>query len=145
MGQLHPWALRGLPSSTRPREGYTLVLDSTAWLHEDGHQQGVAVGYTRKGLKPCHRPLVAALAEPKMIAGYALRSGNTADANGAAEFLRATVRRLPSQVRGGLIRGDADFGDENVQQAAEALGVKFIFVRNSRTCCPRSRKLKIRC
>ena len=38
------------------------------------------------------------------------------------------MRRLPSQVRGGLIRADADFGDENVQQAAEALGVKFIFV-----------------
>jgi hypothetical protein len=128
LSHLHAWALRGLPSSARPREGYTLDLDSTTWLHEDGHQQGVAIGYTRKGLKPCHRPLVAALAEAKMIAGYALRSGNTADTNGAAEFLRTTVRRLPSQVRVGLIRGDAGFGDESVQQAVEELGAKFIFV-----------------
>jgi Transposase DDE domain group 1 len=125
---LHAWALRGLPSSARPREGYTLDLDSWALLHEDGHQEGVAVGFTRKGLKPCHRPLIAALAEPKMIAGYALRSGNTACVNGAAEFLRATVRRLPAQVRVGLVRGDSGFGDASVQEAAESLGCKFIFV-----------------
>lgn len=125
---LHAWALRSLPSSARPREGYTLDLDSWALLHEDGHQEGVTVGFTRQGLKPCHRPLIAALAEPKMIAGYALRSGNTACVNGAAEFLRASVRRLPAQVRVGLIRGDSGFGDASVQDAAEELGCKFIFV-----------------
>jgi len=125
---LHAWALRSLPSSARPREGYTLDLDSWALLHEDGHQEGVAVGYTRQGLKPCHRPLLAALAEPKMIAGYALRSGHTGCVNGAAEFLRQTVRRLPAQVRVGLVRGDSGFGDPSVQDAAEELGCQFIFV-----------------
>jgi len=128
LAALHAWALRGLPSSARPSEGYTLDLDSWALLHEDGHQQGVAVGYTRQGLKPCHRPLIAALAETKMIAGYALRSGNTACVNGAAEFLRQTLRRLPAQVRVGLVRGDSGFGDAGVQEAAEQLGLKFIFV-----------------
>lgn len=128
LARLHSWALRGLPSSARPSEGYTLDLDSWALLHEDGHQDGVAVGYTRKGIKPCHRPLIAALAEPKMIANYALRSGNTACANGAAEFLRATVQRLPAQVRVGLVRGDSGFGDASMQDAAEELGLKFIFV-----------------
>ena len=125
---LHAWALRGLPSSARPREGYTLDLDSWALLHEDGHQQGVATGYTRRGLKPCHRPLIAALAEPKMIAGYALRSGNTACVNGAAEFLRATLARLPAHVRVGLVRGDSGFGDADMQDTAEELGLDFIFV-----------------
>lgn len=125
---LHAWALRGLPSSARPREGYTLDLDSWALLHEDGHQQGVATGYTRRGLKPCHRPLIAALAEPKMIAGYALRSGNTACVNGAAEFLRATLARLPAQVRVGLVRGDSGFGAADMQDTAEELGLDFIFV-----------------
>jgi hypothetical protein len=128
LAQLHGWALRGLPSSARPQEGYTLDLDSTAWLHEDGHQDGVAIGYTRKGLKPCHRPLIAALAEPKMIAGYALRSGNTACSNGASEFLRSTLRRLPAHVRVGLIRGDSGFGDARTQATAEELGLRFIFV-----------------
>ena len=36
--------------------GSTLDLDSTALLHEDGHQEGVRVGHTRAGLKPCLHP-----------------------------------------------------------------------------------------
>jgi len=128
LARLHGWALGSLPSSTSPREGYTLDLDSWALLHEDGHQQGVAAGYTRKGIKPCHRPLIAALAEPKMIAGYALRSGNTQCVNGAAEFLHQTLQRLPSHVRVGLIRGDSGFGDASMQEAVEQLGCRFIFV-----------------
>ena len=88
----------------------------------------MATGYTRRGLKPCHRPLIAALAAPKMIAGYALRSGNTACVNGAAEFLCATLARLPAQVRVGLVRGDSGFGDVAMQDTAEALGLHFIFV-----------------
>src|SRR5205085_10623623 len=51
MARLHPWAVSGLPSL---KEGYTLDVDSWSLLHEDGHQEGVATGYTRQGLKPCH-------------------------------------------------------------------------------------------
>jgi len=38
------------------REGYSLDLETTALRREDGKQQGVKVGYTRKGLKPCLHP-----------------------------------------------------------------------------------------
>jgi hypothetical protein len=38
--------------------GYSLDLDSTRLLHEDGHQEGVTVGYTRLGNKPCLHPLL---------------------------------------------------------------------------------------
>jgi hypothetical protein len=123
--RLHRQAVYSLPSL---REGYTLDLDSWSLLHEDGHQQGVAVGYTRHGLKPCHRPLIAALAEAKMVAGYWLRRGDSACVNGAAEFLRQTVRGMPAHIRIGLLRGDAGFGHASVQEAAEALGLKFILV-----------------
>lgn len=48
-------------------------------------------------------------------------------------------RSLPSQVRVGLVRGDAGFGDARVQEAAEALRLKFIFVarltQNVQTLC----------
>src|SRR5439155_25180035 len=47
LAQLHSRAVFVLPSR---REGYTLDLDSWALLHEDGHQEGVAVGFTRRGL-----------------------------------------------------------------------------------------------
>jgi len=122
---LHREAVYRLPSE---RAGYTLDLDSWALLHEDGHQEGVVVGYTRQGLKPCHRPLIAGLAEAKLIANYWLRPGNTACVNGAAEFLRQTVTTLPHHIRLGLVRGDAGFGDARVQDACETLGLKFIFV-----------------
>ena len=122
---LHREAMHRLPSE---RAGYTLDLDSWALLHEDGHQEGVAVGYTRRGLKPCHRPLIAGLAEAKVIANYWLRPGNTACVNGAAEFLRQTVTTLPQHIRIGLVRGDAGFGDASVQNACVDLGLHFIFV-----------------
>jgi len=122
---LHRQAVGSLPSL---QDGYTLDLDSWSLLHEDGHQQGVAVGYTRQGLKPCHRPLIAALAESKLIANYWLRRGDSPCANGAAEFLRQTVQGLPAHIRIKLVRGDAGFGEAGVQDMAQALGLKFIFV-----------------
>lgn len=125
MARLYPWAMESLPSL---KDGYTLDLDSWALLHEDGHQDGVAIGYTKRGLKPCHRPLIAALAESKVIANYWLRQGNTACVNGAAEFLRATVAGLPSHIRLGLVRADGGFGQESFLGAAEALGLKYVVV-----------------
>lgn len=122
---LHSWAMHSLPSL---REGYTLDLDSWSLLHEDGHQEGVKAGYTRQGIKPCHRPLIAALAETRLIANYWLRSGNTACVNGAAQFLRTTVAGLPSQVRLGLVRADSGFGHESFMGAAGELGLNFIVV-----------------
>lgn len=122
---LHQQAVYRLPSL---KTGYTLDLDSWSLLHEDGHQQGVAVGYTRQGLKPCQRPLIAALAEGKLIANYWLRRGDSACANGAAEFLRQTVTRMPSHIRIGLLRGDAGFGHDSVMAMAEELRLKFILV-----------------
>lgn len=125
LNRLHRQAVGSLPTL---KTGYTLDLDSWALLHEDGHQEGVAVGYTRQGLKPCHRPLLAGLAEAKMMANYWLRRGDSACVNGAAEFLRQTVTSLPAHIRIGMVRGDSGFGDASVQAMAEQLGLKFIFV-----------------
>ena len=61
----------------RSKKGTRWIWIRGRLLHEDGHQQGVAVGYTRQGLKPCHRPLIAALAESKLIANYWLRRGDS--------------------------------------------------------------------
>jgi hypothetical protein len=125
LNRLHRGAVYSLASL---KEGYTLDLDSWALLHEDGHQQGVAVGYTRQGLKPCHRPLIAALAQSKLVANYWLRRGDSACVNGAAEFLRQTVEGLPSHIRIGLVRGDSGFGAASVQGECERMGLNFIFV-----------------
>lgn len=117
LGGLHAWALRDLPARA---EGYTLDLDSFALVHEDGHQEGVRVGYTRKGLKPCHRPIVAALAEVPLVANFWLRPGNTACVSAADTFLGDTLARLPASVRIGLVRGDSGFCTEKMLARLEA-------------------------
>mgnify|MGYP001085872753 CR=1 FL=1 len=69
------WGMERLPS--RPG-GYSLDLDSTRLLHEDGQQEGVKVGYTRLGTKPCLHPLLAVIEEAKLVVGFWLRPGNCA-------------------------------------------------------------------
>ena len=123
LGRLHSWAVSRLPSL---KEGYTLDLDSWSLLHEDGHQEGVAAGYTSRGIKPCQRPLIAALAEAKMIAGYWLRAGNTNCVNGAAEALCQTLESMPSHIRVGLVRADSGFSHESVLCVLEERGLDYV-------------------
>src|SRR5450759_1151504 len=80
---LFGWAMKKLPGK---RDGYALDLDSTRLLHEDGHQDGVAVGYTRLGTKPCLHPLLAIFSEVRLVAAFWLRAGNSACANNVEAF-----------------------------------------------------------
>lgn len=120
---LHRWAVRRLPSE---RAGYTLDLDSWALLHEDGQQDGVRVGYTKQGLKPCHRPLVAALAEGQLVANFWLRRGDAPCINHAAEFLQSTLAGLPAHIRIGLVRADGGFCSRAFLDALRQLRRRYI-------------------
>jgi hypothetical protein len=122
---LHRWALRRLPSE---REGYTLDLDSWSLLHKDGEQEGVASGYTREGLRPCHHPLVAALAEVPLVANFWLRRGDTACLNNAPEFLVSTLAGLPAQVRVGLVRADSGFYSRKFLDTIRGQSLHYIVV-----------------
>lgn len=124
LGTLNHWICGQWPSG--PREGLTLDVDSWALLHEDGHQQGVAVGYTRVGLKPCLRPLVAVIAEQKTVAQYWLRRGDSACCNHAAEFLATCIDALPSHLHIALVRGDSGFCTPEVKQAVRQRGAHYI-------------------
>jgi hypothetical protein len=100
------WAMMRLPSL---RSGYSLDLDSTRLLHEDGHQEGVAVGYTRMGNKPCLHPLLAVLEEAKLVVGFWLRPGNSCCANNIVAFTLELLGNLPRHIRLRLIRADSGF------------------------------------
>jgi len=126
LNALNRWVVSQWPSAGR--EGYTLDVDSWALLHEDGHQEGVQIGYTRAGLKPCHRPLVGVIAEMKVVAQYWLRRGDSACVNGAAEFVGQCIDRLPSHIRIGLVRGDSGFCAQSVKDAARQRGAHYILV-----------------
>ena len=120
---LHLWAVGRLPSL---KDGYTLDLDSWSLLHEAGHQEGVCRGYTPRGLLPCHRPLIACLAEAKMVAGFWLRKGNAQCPENAPEFVAQLLDQLPKHIRVGCVRADAGFYNEAVQSLLEQRGLHYI-------------------
>jgi hypothetical protein len=89
--------------------GYSLDLDSTRLLHEDGKQEGVKVGYTRLGNKPCLHPLLAVLEEAKLVVAFWLRPGNSSCANNIIAFTLDLLANLPRQIRLRLVRADSGF------------------------------------
>jgi hypothetical protein len=119
------WALERLPSR---REGYTLDLDSTALLHEDGHQQGVKVGYTRVGLKPCLHPLLAVVAEAQLCAQFWLRPGDAHCANNVLAFTETLLANLPPAISLRLVRADAGFQNDAWLSLLENQGLRYIVV-----------------
>jgi hypothetical protein len=100
------WAMARLPSL---RGGYSLDLDSTRLLHDDGHQEGVSIGFTRMGYKPCLHPLLAVIEEAKLVVGFWLRPGSTACANNVVAFTLELLGNLPRHIRLRLVRADSGF------------------------------------
>jgi hypothetical protein len=119
------WCVDRLPSR---REGYTLDLDSTRLLHEDGHQEGVRVGYTRTGLKPCLHPLLAVLAEARLVVQLWLRSGNASCGNNVVAFFMDLWEQRPSHVRLRAVRADSGFCDAELFALWESLRLPYIVV-----------------
>lgn len=100
------WVMERLPSR---KGGYSLDLDSTRLLHEDGHQEGVKIGYTRLGNKPCLHPLLAVLEEAKLVVGFWLRAGNASCASNVIAFTLDLLANLPRHVRLRVVRADSGF------------------------------------
>jgi DNA-directed RNA polymerase subunit N (RpoN/RPB10) len=119
------WAMERLPHR---REGYTLDLDSTALLHEDGHQEGVRVGYTRVGLKPCLHPLLAVLAEARLCAQFWLRPGDAHCAHNVIAFTETLLLNLPANVSLRLVRADAGFQNDAWLSLLEQKELRYIVV-----------------
>jgi hypothetical protein len=119
------WSMEQLPSR---HCGYTLDLDSTALLHEDGHQEGVQVGHTRVGLKPCLHPLLAVLAESKLVVQFWQRPGHAHCASNVVGFTQELLSNLPSHLRLRLIRADSGFHFDPWLSLLEAEGLRYIVV-----------------
>ena len=103
---LFAWAMQRLPGKAA---GYALDLDSTRLLHEDGHQAGVEVGYTRVGTKPCLHPLLAIFSEVRLVAAFWLRPGNCSCANNVVGFFLDLWDNLPVHLRLRVVRADSGF------------------------------------
>ena len=90
--------------------GVTLDLDSTV-MTRYGAQEGAVRGYNpAKRGRASHHPLMAFVADLRMIANCWLRPGNSSSANNVQAFLANTLHRLGDK-RVCLLRADSGFSD----------------------------------
>lgn len=113
--------------------GAVLDLDSTVF-ERYGHQEGALKGHNpRKHGRPSHHPLLAILAEAKVICHAWLRSGNTGTARGVEAFLAETLALLPRDYRLYALRADSGFFVTEFLAALEARELPYaIAVRMNR-------------
>ncbi|MDA8118887.1 MAG: IS1380 family transposase [Gammaproteobacteria bacterium] len=99
-------------------DGLTLDLDSTV-MTRYGTQEGAVRGYnpTKPG-RPSHHPLMAFVADTRMIANCWLRPGNTQSAHNVRGFLDSTLDRLGDK-QVALLRADSGFSDQAFLQDLE--------------------------
>lgn len=97
----------------------TLDLDSTV-LSRYGVQQGASRGYnpSKRG-RASHHPLMAFVADTRMLANVWLRPGNAHTANNAIAFLQSSIEHLGPAKRVGLLRADSGFCDKAFLQHLE--------------------------
>lgn len=93
-----------------PKKVITLDLDSSV-MTRYGEQEGSSIGYNpRKPGRPSHHPIMAFIADMRMVAHSWLRPGNAGSSNGASVFLSETIRILGKH-QIGLLRADSGFFD----------------------------------
>ena len=103
----------------------TLDIDSTV-ITRNGEQEGATRGYNpnRRG-RPSHHPLLAFVAEARMVANFWLRPGHAHSANNVLQFLEATLHHLGEKIVG-LLRADSGFFDETILTTLEGKRIPYI-------------------
>ena len=105
MDALYNWMFNQLSIN-----GITLDLDSTV-MTRYGAQEGAARGYNpAKRGRASHHPLMAFVADTRMIANCWLRPGNSSSAHNVQAFLANTLHRLGGK-HVSLLRADSGFSD----------------------------------
>ena len=114
-----------LNQKVSPFLNITLDVDSTV-LTRHGKQEGAKRGYNpNKPGRPSHHPLLAFVAETKMVANFWLRPGNTHTGNNIVSFLKSTLHNLKGS-RVSLLRADSGFFDEKVFSFLEEEHIDYV-------------------
>jgi len=106
-------------------DNYTLDFDSTI-MTRYGNQQGAKKGYNpRKPGRKSHHPLMAFVADCRMIANFWLRSGDSYTTNNFLNFLADTLSKIGNKTVG-LIRADSGFYSKDIFEHLEANSLNYI-------------------
>lgn len=103
----------------------TLDVDSTV-ITRLGAQEGAARGYNpqRHG-RASHHPLLAFVAEARIVANFWLHPGNVHSVNYLQQFLASTLHHLGDKSVG-LLRADSGFFDAAILTALEGKRIAYI-------------------
>lgn len=106
-------------------DNFTLDVDSSVWTRY-GRQEGSKKGYNpKKRGRPSHHPIIAFVAEMKMVANFWLRPGNTGSANNVIAFLEETFDILKNKTVG-LFRADSGFYQKKVMEWLESRQTDYV-------------------
>jgi len=106
-------------------DNFTLDIDSTV-MTRYGEQEGAKKGYNpAKRGRPSHHPLIAFIADVKLVANMWLRSGNTSSANNFLSFLDDTLSKLKNKTVS-LIRLDSGFFNADILSYLETKPMDYI-------------------
>jgi Transposase DDE domain group 1 len=106
-------------------DNFTLDIDSSV-MPRYGVQEGSKKGYnpSKKG-RPSHHPLIAFIADVKLVANMWLRSGDTSSANNFLGFLEDTLSKLQNKTVS-LIRLDSGFFQSDILDYLENKAMDYI-------------------
>lgn len=115
-----------LPLIKPRRWGHTLDLDSTVFVRY-GKQEGSARGYNpKKPGRNSHHPLLAFLAEARIVIHAWLRSGNTHTARGVVAFFTEVYETLKAYGHGiYAVRADSGFCQDDFLAELERLSLPY--------------------
>lgn len=104
---------------------FILDVDSSV-MTRYGEQQGAKKGYNpQKRGRASHHPLIAFVADLKLVANMWLRSGDTSSANNFLSFLEDTLSKLKNKTIG-LIRMDSGFFQTEILDYLEEKAMDYI-------------------
>lgn len=106
-------------------DNFTLDIDSSV-MTRYGSQEGSKKGYNpaKKG-RPSHHPLIAFIADVKLVANMWLRSGDTSSSNNFLNFLTDTLNKLKDKTIS-LIRLDSGFFNSAIMDHLEDKNIDYI-------------------
>lgn len=104
----------------------TLDVDSTVLTRWGAQIEGGTKGYNPKHHgRASHHPLLAFVADWRLVANFWLRPGNTGSANNAHGFIEATLANL-GDTQVGLFRADSGFYDKSIVNLLKARKIAHI-------------------
>jgi hypothetical protein len=101
-------------------------VDSTVLTRWGNQIEGGAKGYNPKNKgRASHHPLMAFVADWRLVANFWLRPGNTASSNNIEGFIESTLENLGA-TKVGLFRADSGFYDKAIVALLKAKKISHI-------------------